>query len=424
MSDYHAIGGVSETLRRLLESRMEIPEDWGRNELVVTVGQPPVDGWDDDSGVRGRVNLFLYRVTEDPSLKNQEMPGISDGASYGTPPLSLDLHYLLTSHAKGQYRAFEDQTLSQFLLGSAMRVMHDHPIITDDLRVDADTLVVSDALVGEFERLKVSLDPLPMDDITKVWTALGLRINLSAPYKVSVVQIESRRPRSFPLPVGELPGAGPRIHAVAFDRPVIREVNSRRRIMVGGNYELVDNPHPYVRVGDVLVLEGSNLRCSGNQVALGPVKVDVTETGPDRCEVELTDAMVNPDLGDHLVPGAHPVSVRFPVTFEDAPTERHLLGSAPAAFVLVPRVDNVEFVANECRVDGSCLYAEGLECLTVLGDVRVDSRDYVWADPLHTDHHHIRFPLPTGVSPGAWHVRVRVNGAESFDDSEVVIPDG
>jgi hypothetical protein len=42
--------------------------------------------------------LFLYRATENASLKNQMIPGQGHPSEYGHPPLSLVLHYLLTAY--------------------------------------------------------------------------------------------------------------------------------------------------------------------------------------------------------------------------------------------------------------------------------------------------------------------------------------
>jgi hypothetical protein len=65
MSDYKAIGAVSATLRTLLLDRME-------DQKPVTIAPPGVTVTD----VAGkRVNLFLYQVGENASLKNQEIPG-------------------------------------------------------------------------------------------------------------------------------------------------------------------------------------------------------------------------------------------------------------------------------------------------------------------------------------------------------------
>lgn len=57
----------------------------------------------------------------------------SPGA-YGNPPLSLNAHYLSATAYGATQEAnsnFVNETQAWQLLGSAMRVLHDFPIITD-----------------------------------------------------------------------------------------------------------------------------------------------------------------------------------------------------------------------------------------------------------------------------------------------------
>src|SRR5215216_3893686 len=120
MSGFQAIGGVSATLRTLLEDQMELPP--GANDFLVTISTPRLEEQSDQQGERARINLFLYRTTENGYLKNQEIPGQGHPAAYGHPPLSLDLYYLITAYGTTTVRDdFVEETLAHFLLGSAMR---------------------------------------------------------------------------------------------------------------------------------------------------------------------------------------------------------------------------------------------------------------------------------------------------------------
>src|SRR5262249_48590500 len=130
---------------------------------------------------------------------------------YGHPPLSLNLHYLLTAYGNekdphDETNTIFNETMSQVLLGSAMRVLHDVPIITDRImtvRPVSGRRILDPSLSDEFEHMRLSLEPLPLEDSTKIWTALSRRYRLTAAYVVNVVQIESRRPSRFPRPVGQ-----------------------------------------------------------------------------------------------------------------------------------------------------------------------------------------------------------------------------
>ena len=146
-----------------------------------------------------------------------------------------------------------------------MRVLHDVPIITERLTTVepvSGTAIMHPSLRDEYERVKLTLEPLTLEDVTKVWTALSLRYRLSAAYVVNVVQIESRRPRTFPRPVGPLVSAdrpplpsepGPAVEVLTIQTPTITSVGVRRG--PGGD----EQPFAYARVGDRLVLRGTAL---------------------------------------------------------------------------------------------------------------------------------------------------------------------
>jgi hypothetical protein len=112
---YKVINGVSSTLRNLLSDRMEYRKPGAVEAVPVTIAPPDIQT---NAGEGPRVNLFLYRVAENPHLKNQEMPG--GPAGLGIPMLSIDLHYLLTASGEGEDSDSEAQTI----LGDAMRVLH------------------------------------------------------------------------------------------------------------------------------------------------------------------------------------------------------------------------------------------------------------------------------------------------------------
>src|SRR5215510_720728 len=220
MSSFLAIGGVSATLQALLRDRMELPPPMVRTDLQVTISTPQPE--DEQAAAEApQVNLFLYRATENGALKNQMIPGQGHPSEYGHPPLSLVLHYLLTAYGATDDNGLVNETRAHFLLGSAMRVLFDFPVITEQLQTVnlPITQILHVSLRGEFEQVKICLDPLSLEDISKVWTALTRPYRLSAAYTVSVVQIESRRIKTLPAPV-----LTRRIHMAISKRPQITNV--------------------------------------------------------------------------------------------------------------------------------------------------------------------------------------------------------
>src|SRR5579864_4871161 len=83
-----------------------------------------------------RLNIFLFQVNENPAFRNEEDPRRAVSGAYGSPPLALELNYLLTSYAVApQNLNFQLAGLlspeslaeldSQYILADAMRVLHD-----------------------------------------------------------------------------------------------------------------------------------------------------------------------------------------------------------------------------------------------------------------------------------------------------------
>lgn len=378
MSDFRAISGVSETLQTLLLDRMELPD--GVAGVPVTVGPPSSSKDLDPQQEQARLNLFLYRVTENGFLQNQEIPGRGAPGSYGHPPLSLNLHYLLTPYGNversgGATPKLFDDTTAQRLLGSAMRVLHDIPVVTDGLttvRAPSGRAVLHTSLRGEFERIKITLESLSLEDVTKVWTALTLRYRLSAAYVASVVQIESRAPRTFPRPVGQPTStwtAGPVVHLLTVQTPTVTEVRVRRAGDTG------DQPFPYARIGDTVVLRGSSLAGPETTVVLDDVRVPASAAQGDRVEAVIPDSPL-------LQPGVRTVRV-----IASDPTVPHsAFASNNGVFMLVPSLDPATLVyqpgpPRHIVVTGTRLLGQPHGGETMIGRSAISRADYLAATP-------------------------------------------
>jgi hypothetical protein len=405
MSDFRAIGGVSATLQTLLGDRMEWPD--GITSAPITIGPPPFSALDNNPRLETpRVNLFLYRVTEHGFLQNQEIPGRGSGSGFGHPPLSLNLHYLVTAYGneaiEDQATIFDDSN-AQFLLGSAMRVLHDLPVVTPNLatvRPPSGVIVLHESLRDDFEQVKTTLEPLTLEDITKIWTALGLRMRLGAGYVVNVVQIESRRRRTFPRPVGQpasatvpplpsdAPAPGPMIYVFPIQTPTINDVRVRRVAST------VEQSIAYARIGDTLVLRGTSLFAPITSVAFGEVEVPASFSGVDRVEAVLPDATI-PGLGPipperQLQPGVR--TVRIILRDPMVPGSRFSSNEAP--FMLVPAVNpaTLAYGAGPPRtltIQGTRLVGTSPGGETVIGHASIPRDSYQGATPIQ-----ITVPIP------------------------------
>jgi len=184
MSDGLAVAAVTATLRNLLEA--------GLGTGTVTVSARALDKARDGGG-GPQVNLFLYHTQLDGAWRNQDLPGKLKPGETGSPPLPLALFYLLTA-----YDDDKDEVKSQQLLGRAMRILHDHPLLG---AAEIQSSFPTSDLHQQIERVRITQEPMPVDEISKLWTAFQTPYRTSVAYQVSAVLIESLRSAKTPLPV-------------------------------------------------------------------------------------------------------------------------------------------------------------------------------------------------------------------------------
>ena len=435
MSDYTAIGGVSRTLRTLLLDRMETPAP------QVTIAPPDVAV----DGVSGRrLNLYLYQVTENGYLKNQEIPGHGHPGAYGHPPLSLDLHYLLTAYGSSETAVDADLDAQQ-VLGDAMRVLHNFAIVTAGLEITkpaAGTVgdpILDPSLQNEFERVKITLQPATLEEFSKIWTALPqANFRRSVAYQVSVVQIESRRLRQLAMPVRTR-----RVHVAILRRPQITAVYRTPMAPV--------DPVGDLRVGILqqITIEGLNFLAARTWVRLGGLEpIQLAPLSDDRIQIAVPDDEYPADA-DHPLPRPIPPESRIQpgpqvvevLTRRDTEvveggldkgqvvSDESVYRSNQAVFMLVPRITSTNPAsgtgATLLTLNGHRLYREGLKSFVLVGDVAIEVRPPgagdPWAPPTATA---VEVPLtalsgavpppPPGGQP--YPVRILVNGAQSMEE--------
>jgi len=192
MSNSLAIAATTLTLRALLEK--EIPlRDAGLPGLKVTT-LPPDLARKNAADVGAQLNVFLYQTAVNAAWRNQSAPTQTRPGETGRPPLALNLHYLLTAYGDDT----DDESISHRVLGGAMGVLHDHALLgRDEIR----GALAGNDLADQFERLRVTPLTLPMDEMSKLWTALQTNYRVSAGYEVTVVLIDSLAAARAALPV-------------------------------------------------------------------------------------------------------------------------------------------------------------------------------------------------------------------------------
>jgi hypothetical protein len=269
LSTYKAIAGVSSSLKALLRDRMTEAAD-------ITIAPPDVKV---DSINGRRLNLYLYHITENPYLKNQEIPGEGYPGAYGHPPLSVDLRYIFTAFGTSDTGPDADIE-AQWILGDAMRVLHDIAIITPDLveekKPSPKPRILDASLLGEFEQIKITFQPAGLDEISKIWTALpNVNFRRSVLYEVCVVQVQSKKPRSVALPVKTN-----RVYALPMRTPLIQQIFQQPPVM--------DNqPIAAAEEGETLRLVGRNFRAPVTRVTMDGVTGVISSISDNQLDVVL-----------------------------------------------------------------------------------------------------------------------------------------
>lgn len=181
---YTAMVATSQTLRDFLTDRLRTdvhlktffdPALGGT--MVVSLSTP-------DEVIRMNlhgVSLWLYRIVRDENLLNAP-PRRVGKLQYRHTPLPFRLHYLVTPIVARKNP--NGSELEQTVLGKILQSFHDHAKMSGpDLHGD---------LTGHASvELFVRLEPLSLEEITKVWYSLEESYQLSVSYEVSVVYIDS-----------------------------------------------------------------------------------------------------------------------------------------------------------------------------------------------------------------------------------------
>src|SRR6266702_5868862 len=116
MSSPLAVGAVSAVLRNLLDDGMIKAGATLGTVVNVSAVAPDVINLD-ELEQPPRLNLFLYAATQNSGWRNRDLPSRNaNGERITTAPLALDLHFLVTAYARGDFQA-------EVLLGYAMHLL-------------------------------------------------------------------------------------------------------------------------------------------------------------------------------------------------------------------------------------------------------------------------------------------------------------
>jgi hypothetical protein len=257
MSNQLAIAAVTRTLRNLLNGVITsydgLPDD-SRPTGEIRVTTLPLDRVRDGNGssAGNQVNLFLYHAELNAAWRNRDIPRQVRPGENGRPPLALNLYYIVTAYGQD-----DSELVAHVLLGTAMSILHDHAVLSRaEIR---DALALSE-LDTQIDQVKITPQPVTLDEISKLWTGFQSEYRLSAAYQVSVVLIESTQAKRTPLPVLRRGSEDRGPQAVASPAPALNGVT---QFLDPDLDDPVLSRKPSAELGDTLVLSGTNLGGSG-----------------------------------------------------------------------------------------------------------------------------------------------------------------
>jgi hypothetical protein len=384
MSNSLAIAAVTQTLRDLLFT--------GVNAAVggteVTTRPPDLAR---DGNTINQINLFLYLTTIDAAWRNMDMPDRVHPGETGFPPLPLTLHYMVTAYGKD-----DDDSAGHRLIGRAMSILHDHPLLG---AAELHTALPASDLDQQVERVRITPETLSAEEMARLWMTFQTQYRISAAYQASVVLIESTLPVRTPLPV---------LTRGDDDRgPVARS-------------DLAPPPVPTI----------DEVALSGGEVTIG---------GHDLAGTDVAVRLIHPALADPVVltgaalPSATDSEIRFalPATIPAGTLLITVLVTRTgppiptnvAVLEIVPRITSA-LPLNAIRdatgiVDVSIglapPVAAGQQAFLLVGSQQVAPTTFT--APAPTLHFHF------GVDPGSHVIRLRVGGVDSeFVDRSVTPP--
>lgn len=388
MSSPSAIATVTATLQNLLTA------------VTTTVTtKPPASAR--NGGTGEQLNVFLYSVAHSPAFRNAPMPHQSRDGERSHPPLALVLKYMVTA-----YGLSDDDISGQELMGKAMSLLHDHPLLGPS---DIQGITPDSNLQNQVERVRITPDTLSLDDMSKLWSSFqSADYHLSVAYEVSVVLIESDRPARTPLPVlkrGEEDRGAYVQSGLAPPFPTITAVEPPNR-------------QPAALLGDTLTLSGHNLAGDtvtvrfGHPLLASPIELPALASGTDlQVSVQL------PNTPAALVAGIYSIEVIVAKAGEQVRTTNAL------SVAVAPRILTIAPPSPMATVDGDVTIAltfspevrPAQRAALLLGDREVMANDH----PAQTDA--LAFEV-TDAPLGDRHIRLRVDGVDSLLVDRSVTP--
>jgi hypothetical protein len=400
-----AIAGVTAVLKDLLDGAMidhNLTSTMGQGVVVSALAPDSIELGNDPTR---RLNLFLHQATPNAAWRNVGYPSRnSAGERIGNPPLALDLHYLLTAYGTLDLEA-------EVLLGYAMQVLHDTPVlaraairtalnppsppVTGSLLPNIYQALQASDLADQIEQIKITPSVMNTEELSKLWTAFQSHYRPTAPYQVTVVLIESRKPARSPLPVLKR-----HIEARPSLVPPFPEIES---------IELFKS-QVAAQLGETITLQGHDLDGSGHMLLLTNVRLGVSAAILPAATPEATKVTFTLPVQTAAFPaGTYAATLQLVHGSDPMPRLTNQLPLSIAPQITAPLPSPVNLVAGDLTLTPACA-----------PDLRADQRvsmilggHEVLAGPFAGSTTTTPSFVFKNFSPGKYWVRLRVDGVDS-----------
>ena len=398
MSNALAVAAVTVTMQAILGTGVTADPDL--TDTTVTV--QPLDKAR-GSNTANQLNLFLYQVLPDAAWRNMNIPTQVGPLESGKPPLALTLHYLLTAFGRDN-----DATVpfGHHLLGQAMSVLYDHALLgPDEIKAATAVPLPASNLDKQIERVRITLQPFSLEEISKLWTGLATQYRLSVAYEVSVALIDSTQSKRAPLPVLT---RGPSDQGILSQATLIPPFPSLDQIHIPNN-------QPSALLGDTLVLTGQNLDGTSIGVQFDhPLWTAAVEVAPLAGGTATQVSVKVPN-----VPGNWPAGFYSVAVLVQRPGETYRRTTNLLSLALAPKITITPASAAGPNITYTVVCIPDLrpeqEATLLIGDQEVS------AQPHATQTNTATFNAQN-LTAGPYFVRLRVDGVDSLLVNRSVTP--
>lgn len=404
MTDFLAIASITSGLCSLLHNNL------GDDASGIDITSRPLDKARESLTGKSQINLFLYHMAPDAAWRNMDNPGKSRSGERSYPLLPLKLYYIMTAYSGGAEDGIDSTTVdkhligSQRLLGRGMSIFHDHPIL--DASTINDLLPETERIEHPFdqiERVRITLQPLSLEELSKLWTTFQTNYRTSAAYEISVLLMESSHESKTALPV-LMRGKGDRgVFSSTSSTPVLFSVKPPL-------------PQPSANLGDRLLITGSGLDADGLSLRIAspylsePKAMKTSSAGQKGAIAVNLPSPSDPGAMSNWAPGFYTISAV--VNHPDLPS--WVTNELPFALSPIIKCNPKKAAPGSINLKISCTprLREGQKAYLLFGDRQIRAMSIVNPNDI-SQATILEFFIPQ-ADEGEYIIRLRVDGIDSL----------